>query len=119
MQDECQKKSRSIRRHHRKRIIQKWRRICDHWYLDNKDEWARYMYGRGSIRCGCFMCKSPRRGGIGDSPYTIQERKALEDAKDQLDKNYEYINGCVTDSAYWNIGCDCEECRNGMSNLWS
>jgi hypothetical protein len=101
---------RAIRRHHRKRIIQKWRRIVDHWYMGriDKDEWARYMYGKGSIRCGCGLCISPRRGGYGDSPLTIQERKAEENANDQLNKNYEYINGCVLDSAYWDYeGCDC------------
>lgn len=116
MQEEClrvQSKRRGWRRHHRKRIIRKWRRVADHWWIGEKDKdtWALKVYGMGSIRCGCMMCKSPRRGGLGDSPLTIQERKALEDAKDQLSKEYEYHNGCVLDTAYYNIGCECFDCR--------
>jgi hypothetical protein len=78
MQEECRRVRnlpRSIRRHHRKRIIRKFKRIAAHWSLDDIDSWAKRTAGRGSISCGCQCCKSPRRGGYGDSPLTIQERK--------------------------------------------
>jgi hypothetical protein len=105
---------RALRRHHRKRIIAKFRRIINHWWMDriDKDEWALMTASRGSIGCGCDCCGNPRRKGkgYGESTLTIQERKEEENAKDQLNKEYEYINGCVVDTAYYNVGCECESC---------
>jgi hypothetical protein len=81
MQDECQrvqKKLRGIRRHHRVRIIRKFQSIYRNWGFDNWKTNGLITAGRGSISCGCCCCANPRRAkrGFGDSPLTIQERKA-------------------------------------------
>jgi hypothetical protein len=75
---------RAIRRHHRERMIQKWYKLYTFCWnsSDVSDEdrmvWAKNTYGRGSISCGCCCCANPRRGGRGDSPLTMQERKAFQ-----------------------------------------
>ena len=69
--------NRATRRHHRRRIIRKFQRIYKNWDYDNWETNGLYTAARGSIRCGCWMCKNPRRAGFeGAARFTIQERKS-------------------------------------------
>ena len=53
---------RALRRHHRQRIINKFRRLTSHWYMFGNDEmWIKKTAAKGSIGCGCSMCANPRR----------------------------------------------------------
>lgn len=69
---------RALRRHHRQRIIRKFQRIYKNWDYENWEENGLHTASRGSIRCGCWMCKNPRRlpGQTYNERYKVQERRA-------------------------------------------
>lgn len=56
---------RAERRHHRRRIESKFRRIIEAWHWCGTEEERtkniKCTAGRGSIGCGCAMCANPRR----------------------------------------------------------
>jgi len=73
---------RALRRHHRIRNINKFKRITNHWYYwgseEEKELWIKHMASRGSIGCGCSMCANPRRKhSIENGQITDQEKKNL------------------------------------------
>ncbi len=73
---------RAIRRHHRKRL-KKNRRY--HWGRDLINEPKILAVAVNTpCSCSCAGCGNPRRHSW-ENPLTIQERKALEDAKDQME----------------------------------
>ena len=84
MQDECkriQQKRRGIRRHHKKRIVQKFANILKnrYWIQHHDGAQAKKVASAGSIRCGCWQCANPRRGrGYGEPRLTVQERRAFQ-----------------------------------------
>ena len=70
---------RALRRHHRKRIINKYQRIYKNWGYENWKENGLYTASRGSIRCGCCMCANPRsRRSYEYKEVSIQERRAFQ-----------------------------------------
>lgn len=75
----------------------------------DKQAWVHRTAGRGSITCGCWCCQNPRRRRNSEE-LTNQERKSLEDFKNQLYIRYKYMNGCIVDLDE-EIGCDCYECK--------
>ena len=77
MQDECrrvQAKRRGWRRHHRKRIIEKFQRIYKGYGYDNWRVNGQRTASAGSIRCGCCMCANPRRRRSYEHTVTRQEK---------------------------------------------
>ena len=86
------KTSRSIRRHHRQRIIDRAKRYYQHnqtyfsqpysgKQLDNYcAKWANNL-----ATCSCFGCGNPRRHKFNNKEkLTLQEKRAKKDFNDQL-----------------------------------
>jgi hypothetical protein len=88
---------RAIRRHHRNRLLKRWKRRIDNWgdHLFFKSE-EEYKIWRGTMAhkrvdtatpCSCHMCCSPRHaGGSKESRLTMQELRFLESLAENNDQ---------------------------------
>lgn len=73
-----EKLKRSVRRHHRGRMIRHALKVIDpaHWSEAEKHRWALRNYDNAAD-CSCVYCMSPRRRDRGWRGLTPQERRAL------------------------------------------
>jgi len=105
------KNSRAQRRHDRARLKKKRQY---HWGYGHVSEWiGRTPDVAGEINymspatagivvntptpCSCYMCGNPRRNSWGESPLTMQERKAEESYADGVEE----YNTWVQDWYWW------------------
>jgi hypothetical protein len=87
---------RAIRRSHRARLKRKRANygIVKWWGSDEYTGLRATKAVNTPKPCSCSGCGNPRRNGW-DNAITIQEEKDAERVKEQLNKHYEYMNGCV------------------------
>ena len=84
--------SRSIRRHHKARLVKKLRRDDYYGFVSDSDRSSAlnnidHNYKKNANnpkRCSCFMCGNPRKWSKGDESLTLQERKAQKSHSDYL-----------------------------------
>ena len=90
------KHSRAQRRHDRARLKKKrrnhwgygrqgWRSYC-HVGINEMSKAQAGMVVNTPTPCSCYMCGNPRRNSWGESPLTIQERKAWDAAIDSIEE---------------------------------
>ena len=87
------KYSRAERRHHSARMFKRAYHIIEtNWFLFEDDPeqinlFANRQYNNMKI-CSCQMCCNVRRSHWADSPLTLQELKAQDNAKDSFEDYY-------------------------------
>lgn len=88
---------RALRRFHKQRIFNRvYRRVLRQniWFIEHNwsvtyDDilhWSRLRAATSTL-CSCYSCGNPRRHRpYGESPLTLQERRAELDEREQLDE---------------------------------
>jgi hypothetical protein len=83
-------RTRAERRHHRERMKARAAHFFDIQWEKNKhpDVYQHRLVRRidTPARCSCWMCGNPRRYSCGAERKTIQERKADQIMKDELNE---------------------------------